>query len=73
MFLNIKEEAKHLIDLLPNEATMDDIMHALYVSAKFQRGEREIREGGGIDDETARKRLEKWLETGFQKGMLNSN
>lgn len=61
MFANTKEEAKHMIDLLPNEATLDDIMHALYLSAKFQRGEREIREVKGVDDEAARERLEKWL------------
>jgi len=60
MHINSKEEAKHVIDLLPNEATMDDIMYALYISTKFQRGEREIREGKGVDDETARKRLRKW-------------
>jgi hypothetical protein len=60
MFANTKEEAKHVIDLLPKEATLDDIMHALYLSAKFQRGEREIREGKGVDDEAARERLEKW-------------
>jgi len=59
-FTNTKEEAKHVIESLPNEATMDDIMRALYISTKFQKGEREIREGRGIDDETARKRLQKW-------------
>ncbi len=60
MFSTTKEEAKHVIDLLPNEATMDDIMYALYISTKFQRGEKEIREGRGVDDETARIRLQKW-------------
>lgn len=60
MFATTKEEAKHVIDLLPNEATMDDIMYALYISTKFQRGKEEIREGKGVDDETARKRLQKW-------------
>lgn len=60
MHMNSKEEAKHFIGLLLNEATMDDIMHALHVSTKFQRGEREIREGKGVDDDAARKRLRKW-------------
>lgn len=68
MFANTKEEAKHVIDLLPNEATLDEIMHALYLSAKFQRGEREIREGKGVDDAAARKRLE---QTRFVQGARN--
>jgi hypothetical protein len=37
LHINSKEEAKHVIDLLPKEATMDDIMYALYISTKFQR------------------------------------
>lgn len=44
----IKDIAKQVIDTLPDEATMDDIIHALYIKAKFERGEREIREGKGI-------------------------
>jgi len=56
-----KDIAKQVIDALPDEATMDDIMHALYVKAKFERGEREIRTGKGIPDTEARQRLHKWL------------
>lgn len=59
MFATNKEEAKHVTNLLPNEATMDDIMYALYISTKYQRGEEEIREGKGVDDEAARERLQK--------------
>ncbi len=55
--MTIKEEAKRIIDLLPNEASFDDIIHALYITAKFHRGEHEIREGKGVDDNTAREIL----------------
>ena len=57
----MKEEAKRIIDTLPDEASLDDIMHALYVTAKFQHGEKEIREGRGVSHDEAKKRLEKWL------------
>ena len=55
-----KEIAKLVIESLPDNANLDDIIHALYVKAKFEHGEREIREGRGVSDEEARKRLHKW-------------
>ncbi len=55
-----KETAKQVIDSLPNDATMDDIIHALYINVKFARGEKEIREGKGITHEKAKKRLGEW-------------
>ncbi|MFH1942964.1 MAG: hypothetical protein ABIL68_12755 [bacterium] len=56
-----KEIAKNVIDALPDEASMDDIIHALYVKIKFDHGEREIREGKGISNDRAKKRLKKWV------------
>jgi hypothetical protein len=57
-----KEAAKQVIDSLPDEASMDDIIHALYVIAKFEHGEREIRRGRGVPHAKARKRLQKWVK-----------
>ena len=57
-----KETAKQVIDALPNEVTMDDIIHALYVHLKFAHGESEVRHGKGIPHDEAKKRLEKWLK-----------
>jgi len=58
----VKDTAKQVIDILPEEATMDDIIHALYVNTKFEHGEREIREGKGISHEEAKQRLQKWVK-----------
>ncbi len=55
-----KDAAKNVIDALPDEATMDDIIHALYVHAKFEHGEREIREGKGVPHDGAKQRLQRW-------------
>lgn len=55
-----KQAAKHVIDSLPEEASMDDIIHALYVHAKFAHGEGEIRDGKGVPHEQARQRVQKW-------------
>ncbi len=57
-----KEIAKQVIDTLPTTATLDDIMHALYVRAKFAKGEQEIRDGKGISHDEAKRRLSKWVK-----------
>jgi hypothetical protein len=56
-----KETAKQVIDSLPDDTTMDDIIHALYITVKFSRGEREIRAGKGLTHEEAKKRSEDQL------------
>ena len=54
--------ARRVIDSLPDDASLDDIIHALYVQVKFSHGETRIRQGEGISQADAEKRLEKWLE-----------
>ena len=58
----VKDEARRVIDALPEEASMDEIIHALYVKAKFQRGQQEIRQGRGIAHEVAKQRLQRWAK-----------
>ncbi|NLH41212.1 MAG: hypothetical protein GX448_05175 [Planctomycetes bacterium] len=60
--MRTKETAKQVIDALPNDATMDDIIHALYVTMKFSKGEEEIREGRGVTHDEVKRKLEKWLK-----------
>ena len=55
--MTVKEIAKDVINALPSKTTMDDIIHALYVQAKFQRGEDEIRQKKGVSHVEAKKRL----------------
>jgi hypothetical protein len=57
--MSVKETAKRIIDTLHDDTTLDDIIHALYIRAKIERSEREIREGKGISDDEAKKRLHK--------------
>jgi hypothetical protein len=38
MNTNVKEEAKRLIDRLPEDVTWDDLMHAIYVRLSIERG-----------------------------------
>ncbi len=57
-----KETAKQVIDALPNDATMDDIIHALYINVKSARGEQEIRGGKGVTHQEAKRKLKRWLK-----------
>lgn len=60
--MRTKDTAKQVIDTLPNDATMDDIIHALYINMKFAKGEEEVREGRGVTHEEAKRKLDKWLK-----------
>jgi hypothetical protein len=62
MIMLTKETAKRVIDSLPDDATMDDIIHTLYINVKFSHGEREILVGKGITHAEAKERLSKWLK-----------
>ena len=57
-----KDIARQTIDRLPNEATFDDIMYALYVQAKFEHGYNEIKDGKGVPQDEAKSRLQKWVK-----------
>jgi hypothetical protein len=52
-----KEMAKQVIDAFPK-----GIIHALYVRAKFGKGEQEIRDGNGISQKEAKRRWSQWLK-----------
>lgn len=62
MAVAVKEKVKSLIDNLPDNTTIDDIIHALYIQVKLERAEKSIRDGKGISHEEAKQRLQKWLK-----------
>ncbi len=62
-----KEAAKDVIDSLPNESSWDDIIHALYVRLKVERGENEIQVGKGVLHEDVKQRLQKRKKGTFLK------
>ena len=53
----VKDEAKRLIDQLPEETTWDDIMHEFYVRKKIDSALKAVEEGKIVSHEEARKRL----------------
>jgi len=62
MVTAVKDQVKKIIDNLPDDTTIDDVMHALYVQTKLERAEKSITDGKGISHEDAKQRLQKWLK-----------
>jgi len=58
--MTAKENMIKVLDSLPDDASIDQILHAIYISLKFRKGEQEIAEGKGVTQEDAERRLAKW-------------
>jgi hypothetical protein len=54
---NIKQTAHELIDHLPEQASWDDLMYALYVRQKLERSLQAVAEGRVTPQENAKKRI----------------
>ena len=59
--MNVKETVKKIVDVLPDDTTLDDVIHALYVKTKFDNGFNEIAAGKGIEHKEVKIRMQKWL------------
>ncbi|HBR16278.1 MAG TPA: hypothetical protein DD725_01515, partial [Deltaproteobacteria bacterium] len=59
--LGVKQEVIKMIQSLPNEVTIDDIMAELYFKSQVDAGLKELDEGKGIPHEEVEKRMSKWL------------
>ena len=55
--LSEKEEAKRILEALPDHATWDDIMYEFYVKKKIDESLRAAKEGRVVPHEEVKKRL----------------
>ena len=56
-----KDEAKRIIENLPEEATWDDIMYQLYVKEKVEKSLDDVEKGKLLSHDEVKKRLfSKW-------------
>lgn len=60
-YMSIKGKVIKLIQELPEDATMEDILYKLYVRAKIEEGLNELNEGQGIPHNEAMEKISKWL------------
>ncbi len=59
--MSVKGEVIRLIQELPDNVTMEDILYKLYVRARIEEGMKELDEGKGISHEEAMESISKWL------------
>lgn len=57
----IKEQVIEMIQTLPDEVTVDEVMAELYFKLQVDSGLRELDEGKGIPHEEVEERISKWL------------
>ena len=57
----IKQTVIEMIERLPDDTSVEDIMAELYFRHKVDEGLRQLDAGEGIEHEEARRRLGKWL------------
>jgi len=60
--MTTREIALSVVEAMPDDASMDDIMRALYIRAKLDKAERSIDEGRGVPQAEVKKRLQKRLK-----------
>jgi predicted transcriptional regulator len=57
----VKEKIIQMIESLPEDATVDDIIAELYFRLQVDAGLKELDEGKWIPHEDVEKRMSKWL------------
>ena len=57
----IKQQVIQIIQSLPDNVTLDDIIAELYFKLQVDAGLKELDEGKGIPHEEVEKRMSKWL------------
>jgi len=57
----VKEKVIKMIEELPEDITVSDVMAELYFRQNVDEGLKELDEGKGISHEEAKKRLSRWL------------
>jgi predicted transcriptional regulator len=57
-----KEEVRRLLELLPDDASLEDIQYHIYVRQKILRGLEDIEAGRTLSEEEFEARMSKWLE-----------
>ena len=56
-----KQAVVDMIQRLPDDASVEDIMAELYFRQKVDEGLRQLDAGEGVEHENAKRRLGKWL------------
>ena len=58
---SVKDEIRHWIDTLPDDATWEDVQYSIYVRERIERGRREAAAGKLLDQEEIERRMKQWI------------
>ena len=59
---NLKEHLRQIVEQLPDDCTIEQLQHQLYVLDKVRRAEASLARGESLSHEEVGKRLESWLK-----------
>ena len=57
-----KEEVRRILDLLPDDATLEDIQYRIYVRQAITAGLRDVEQGHVVSQEEVERRMTRWTE-----------
>ena len=57
-----KEEVRRLLDVIPDDASFEDIQYHIYVRQKVERGLEEVVQGKVASQEEVERWMAKWLD-----------
>ena len=56
-----KDEVRHILDSLPEDATLEDIQYRIYVRQAIDAGLRDIAEGRTLSQKQVEQRVARWI------------
>ena len=57
-----KEEVRRILDLLPDDATLEDIPYRIYVRQAIAAGLRDVEQGQVVSQDEVERRMARWTE-----------
>lgn len=63
MAKNEKQAALEVIEALPEDASLEEIMYGLYVRERIERGLKDIDEGKTVSHDEVRRSVTEWLRS----------
>ena len=66
MAISDKDAARQIIDALPEDASLEDIIYAMYVRKKIELGLADEAAGNLFDNEDVMREIEEWLRSAGQ-------
>ena len=55
-----KEEVRRILDLLPDDATLEDIQYRIYVRQVITAGLRDVEQGHVVSQDEVERRMTRW-------------